>query len=316
MASGAAADKDGEVTIPLLENYLKKDVPTTVKDEKGLTVRQVPERLGDLRGLGLLAKFAVVREPKAGEEREFEIAKGVKMIFCWIPAGKATLGSPVGEKERDVNEKEHEYETKGFWLGKYEVTERQWSAVCGLHPISLKNFPDVEELFAKHGLVTRDLNTSKLPVVELTWHDCQKFIAKCKVKGYQLKLPHEDEWEYACRGGLGNKRAFYWGDELRGDKANCNGNSPYGTTLKGTNLEKVTEVGSYEKVAPHPWGLCDMNGNVSEWCENLHTPTSPARVFRGGSWVNGSGICRSAFRYGGAPSYAGVILGLRLALMP
>ena len=66
---------------------------------------------------------------KGGDIVEVDIGKGVKMKFCWIPAGKATLGSPEGEKERSTDEAEHEYTSKGFWLAKYPVTQEQWLAV-------------------------------------------------------------------------------------------------------------------------------------------------------------------------------------------
>ena len=327
--SGDAADKDGEITIPLLENFLKKDVPTAVKREKGFTLRQIPERLGDLRGLGLLTKVAVgttpvpmgktapkslteAKEPKAGDEREFEIFKNVKMKFCWIPAGEAQLGSPKEEQDNITKahykgerpswlDKETEtargkFKTKGFWLGKYEVTQEQWEAVMGNNPSNFKG--------------------AKLPVEKVSWEDCKNFIEKCKIAGLMMKLPHEDEWEYACRGGLGNSQAFYWGNMLNGDKANCDGNFPAGTTTKGDYVEKTTEVGKYEKVALHPWGLCDMAGNVSEWCGNLYTTTDSKRVVRGGSWLDNSGDCRSALRGKFDPALSNFNLGLRLALVP
>ncbi len=79
----------------------------------------------------------VPKELKAADEQEFEIADGVKMKFCWVPAGKATLGSPNEEKDRYDDEKEHEYVTKGFWLGKYPVTQAEWKAVMGKTQVPL-----------------------------------------------------------------------------------------------------------------------------------------------------------------------------------
>ena len=236
-------------------------------------------------------------DPEAGEEREFEIATDVKMKFCWIPAGKATLGSPAGEKDRQDGEKVHEFATKGFWLGEYEVQQSEWEGVMGDNPSMFKG--------------------ARLPVERVSWEDCQKFIGKCEVTGLKVKLPHEDEWEYACRGGKGNKQVFYWGDVLNGDKANIDGNYPYGTTAKGDYKKKTTEVGSYAKVAPHPWGLCDMSGNVYEWCENLDTTGGSGRVVRGGSWGGSAGVCRSACRFGFDPADSNYsVVGFRLALIP
>ena len=227
---------------------------------------------------------------KPGEERVFEIAKGVKMAFCWIPAGKATLGSPESEKDRGPRETEHPFETAGFWLGKYEVTQGEYEAVTGTNPSKFKG--------------------GRLPVEGLNWADCQAFVNKCRVSGLTPKLPHEDEWEYACRGGGGNKQPFPWGHALHGDKANCDGTKPYGTSAVGPFHAKTAEVGRYERVAGHPWGLCDVCGNVWEWCDNA----GPLRVIRGGCWIDAAAFCRAANRAEHDPAARLAGVGFRLAL--
>ncbi len=248
--------------------------------------------------------------PDDGEEREFKIFDGVNMKFCWIPAGEAQLGSPEEEqdyivktfynKERpEVLDTETEFvrgkfKTQGFWLARYEVTQFQWESVMGKNPSYFKG--------------------GNLPVETVGWNDCQDFIKKCNVSSLNVQLPHEDQWEYACRGGRGNKQAFYWGNELNGDKANCCGDSPYGTDKKGDWLKRTSEVGSYEKVAPHPWGLCDMHGNVWEWCNNLYRSGDSLRVSRGGSWDNLSRNCRLSSRDWHHPWYRSSVLGFRLII--
>ncbi len=248
--------------------------------------------------------------PIDGEEREFEIFNGVKMKFCWIPAGEAQLGSPEEEQDYitknflkgerpywlyDENEfVRGKFKTQGFWLGKYPVTQAQWKAVMGKNPSQFKGI--------------------NLPVENVNWKDCQRFIKKCSVFGFKVQSPHEDQWEYACRGGKGNKQAFYWGNALNGDKANCDGSDPYGTDNKGAYLEKTTDVGGYEQVAPHPWNLCDMSGNVWEWCENLYTKENSSRVIRGGSCLGGSWFCRSSLRRWYFPWYHSGSLGFRLII--
>ncbi len=228
--------------------------------------------------------------PVDGEEREFEIFSGVKMKFCWIPAGEAQLGRPKedldyvdniydflpGWLDDEVETVRGIHKSNGFWLGKYEVTQTQWEGVVGGNPSYLKG--------------------ANLPVENVTWHGCRYFANKCSALGLKLQIPHEDQWEYACRGGKGNKQPFYWGNTLNGEKANCNGNVPYGTDEKGVCLARTTEVGSYEKIAPHPWGLCDMHGNVREWCENSYKGGGSRRVVRGGSWMCASRVCRSSYR--------------------
>lgn len=258
------------------------------------------------------------KEPKAGEVRKFEIAKGVEMEFCWIPSGEAQLGSPKAEQDalakdlqaRKIRENgiaQHlnsetealrgKFKSKGFWLGKYVVTQAEWKAVMGDNP---SKFDGIKDNKAK-GMVT-----DRFPVEEVSWNDCQKFLDRVNDRGGAAKafgktgkfvLPHEDEWEYACRGGKGNKQAFYFGDELNGTQANCDGSTPFGTATKGDSKQRTTEVGSYAKDWPHPWGLCDMHGNVYQWCDNLYElDKDQSRVVRGGSWRNVASSCRSANR--------------------
>mgnify|MGYP000983959271 CR=1 FL=1 len=172
---------------------------------------------------------------------------------------------------------------------------------------------DVPEQVQGRAVICQALDM--FPVECVSWENCQDFLKKCEVKGLKVKLPHEDEWEYACRGGKGNKQSFYWGNELNGDKANCDGNRPYGTETKGVYLGKPTEVGSYEKVAHHPWGLCDMHGNVSEWCDNFDSIGSTLRVLRGGHSCSSASRCDVMNRDINAPSTRSGDFGLRVCLV-
>ena len=109
------------------------------------------------------------------------------------------------------------------------------------------------------------------------------------------RLPTEAEWEYACRANT--TTPFHFGSVLNGDKANVDGNDPFGTTTKGKYLGRTTTVGSY---AANAFGLNDMHGNVREWCFDVFDETaygsragttsdptvtsgSKYRVLRGGS---------------------------------
>jgi formylglycine-generating enzyme required for sulfatase activity len=271
------------------------------------------------------------KEPKAGEERKFEIAKDVFMEFCWIPSGEAQLGAPKEELDyitktfnkgtrpayldNQTEAKRGKFKTKGFWLGKYTVTQAEWKAVMGTNP---SYFDGKKDNFAEK------MDTSRFPVEEVSWDDCQKFLeainkrdGKEKVfgKAGRFVLPHEDQWEYACRGGKGNKQAFYFGNELNGTQANCDGElSPYGTDKKGDNKNRTTEVGSYAKDWPHPWGLCDMHGNVEQWCDNKYEESND-RVLRGGSWVSPAQGCRSARRIRGETDRHAFEYGFRVCLL-
>ena len=245
---------------------------------------------------------------KPGEVVEVAIAKAAKMKLCWIPEGKATLGDPAVK-----DNKVHEYASKGFWMSKYTVTQQQWEAVMGDKP---SWFGPVETRIKAANIK----DTSRFPVDSVSWDDGQDFLTKVNKQATvpaslgrgKFVLPHEDEWEYACRGGLGNRQKYYWGNALNGDKANCNGTVPEGLVPKGPNLQRTTEVGSYERAAPHPWGLCDMHGNLWQWCENKYNNSGIFRTQRGGAWNADAGECCAAYRSGYSPHSRGVNAGLRV----
>ncbi|MBQ2620639.1 MAG: formylglycine-generating enzyme family protein [Thermoguttaceae bacterium] len=224
---------------------------------------------------------------KAGEKRTITVY-GVVFAFRWCPSGTFKTGY-----EDDA---QHQVTlTKGFWMMETEVTQKQWKAVMRTNPSSFKG--------------------DDLPVENISWNDCQEF---CKKTGFQL--PTEAQWEYACRAD--STSAYFWGNALNGDKANCNGNYPFGTTTKGKYFGKTTPVGCYEANA---WGLFDMHGNVWEWCTDywnndypsgsVTDPAGPSngstRVNRGGCWDSDAGLCRSAFRYCNYPEYRGSDVGFR-----
>jgi formylglycine-generating enzyme required for sulfatase activity len=263
---------------------------------------------------------------KGGEVVEVEIAKGVKMTFCWVPAGESQLGSPKAERlevlklimefkdpeylASEAEEIRGKFKTKGYWMAKFPVTQEQWQSLMGNNP-STTVVPTHKE-----GIT----DTSRFPVDTVSWDDCHDFLKKLKASVKvpeamgqgKFVLPSENEWEYAARGGKGNKQAFYFGKVLKGDMANCDGTYPFGTVTKGPYLGSTTEVGSYEKLAPHPWGLCDMHGNVHQWCDDLYTKGEVARVVRGGSWNSWAVFCRSAFHDGVGPGTRRFWLGFRV----
>ena len=186
-----------------------------------------------------------------------------------------------------------------------QVTQKQWEAMMGYNPSNL----DGDNQF----------NRDDLPVELVSWDDCQKFCNKCTELGLPVQLPTEAQWEYACRAG--STTAFFWGNVLNGDKANCDGNYPYGTKTEGEYVEMTTPVGYYEANA---WGLYDMHGNVAEWCQDWYgdypsgsvtDPTGPLsgsfRVYRGGSWCHTAAHCRSAYRLRDEPSFRRNVLGFR-----
>jgi formylglycine-generating enzyme required for sulfatase activity len=164
------------------------------------------------------------------------------------------------------------------------------------------------------------------PVVCVSWNDVQQFQVWLNSLGLNeigsFQSPTEAQWEYACRAGTTSP--YYFGRQLNGTQANCDGNYPYGTDKEGPYHEKTTPVGKYPA---NDWGLHDMHGNVFEWCADWYgdypkgsatDPSGPEvssfRVYRGGSWCNEAADCRSAGRRGNGPSIRISTIGFRVAL--
>jgi formylglycine-generating enzyme required for sulfatase activity len=246
------------------------------------------------------------------------------MVFCWVPTGTCQLGSPQSERNavatqfgncEDWLAAESEvrrgvYSSPGFWLGKYPVTQAEWHAVTGDRPSHF-------QAGAGGAAQVKGLDTTRFPVENVSWNMCQDFLKQLNAKapGGAFRLPHEDEWEYAARGGMGNKQAFYWGAELNGTQANHNGNCPFGMDTKGKFLRRPcpVEFSNGGKYPAHPWGLAHLLGNIWEWCENTYEQTA-ARVLRGGSWHDDGFYCRAAVRTWLAANYQDEIAGCRLVL--
>lgn len=195
--------------------------------------------------------------------------------------------------------------TKGFWIGKYEVTQCQWESVLG----------KVRNERAFFGLIGSevDVNRSRFrggdrPVENVSWDDCQVFVQKINAAGIvTVSLPTEAQWEYACQAGMRSDSL----DELR-SKAWYEDNS----------CDATHSVGEKQ---PNAWGLYDMLGNVWEWCSDWYEeffkggvtdPTGPAsgthRVCRGGSWSSSWRACRSSFRNWCWPGVRDCTRGFRL----
>ena len=243
------------------------------------------------------------KEFSTGDTKTIVLPGGEEMEMIYCGPGSFIMGSPANEEGRSEDEVQHKVTlTKGFWLGKYPVTQSQWESVTGSNP-SLSN------------------KGYNYPVDTVSWYDCNSFIELINSQSnLNARFPTEAEWEYACRAGT--TTAYYWGNYLNGDMANCDGNFPCGTTVKGRYLQKTTPVGSYDA---NPWGFYDMHGNVYEWCADWYWsystksetdpkgPTSGSyRVLRGGCYFYYASSCRSAYRNRASPCNHDSYYGFRL----
>ena len=222
-----------------------------------------------------------------------------------VKGGKFTMGALDEFDAYDRDKPGHKVKLSSFMIGKTEVTQELWSAVMGYNPSDVKG--------------------DKLPVTNVSWNDCQKFIRELnkltessRPKGMVFRLPTEAEWEYAARGGKKSKRYEYSGSNDSEKVAWYYGNSSSKTHNVATK-------------APNELGLYDMSGNVYEWCNDWSdgyshyysdietNPTGPSsgnwRVVRGGSWNNKNARSyRVSRRDRNRPDSRSRYLGLRLAL--
>ena len=227
----------------------------------------------DWRGLKRLTV-----ELKEYVEKTIVLPGGVPMTLVYCHPGSYVYGP-----QNTPLKMEH-----GFWLGKFEVTQRQWKSVMGRNPSRWKN--------------------DDLPVESLSWHDCLAFIQKVNASlNCGARLPTEHEWEYACRAGTSTK--YGWGNSLNGDKANCDGTHPEGTTEQGPYRRRTMSVGSFPA---NSWGFHDMHGNVWEWCSVAAGSNGESRTLCGGSWYNAAGECCSSVRREGSPQGHNSYDGFRL----
>ena len=267
------------------------------------------------------------------QARESTVLPVADMVY--IPPGAFTMGSPESEAERSTEETQHRVTlTRGFWMGKYEVTQGEYLELMGSNPSRFRNVP-VFHYGVPGSAVTNEL---RHPVEQVSWIDATNYcrrLTQIEVAAgrlpaeYTYRLPTEAEWEYACRGGATG--AFHYGPALSLGMANFYGFYEYDSTngtrqvLTNTSLGRTTLVGSY---SPNAFGLYDMHGNVLEWCldwfgsypNSVATdPVGPAtgslRVARGGSWFHEGRYCRSASRsLSPPPRYLQYHLGFRVVL--
>ena len=242
------------------------------------------------------------------------------MEFVRIPSGTFTMGAAQDEHGSSRDEKPLHLVSisKAFYLGKYEVTQKDWEAVMGSSSFSLqRSYPGRwDYLIAQPG---KFIHPDKPATV--SWNDVQIFIQKLnEIEGHdRYRLPTEAEWEYACRAG--STAAYSFGS----NPALLDRYAWYGEDFATGSIHPV---GLKE---PNAFGLYDMHGNVWEWVQDYYSgnyysvsplvdPSGPMqgkeRVVRGGSWHSSATDWRCAFRKSYPPEYRGISIGFRLIMTP
>ncbi len=190
-------------------------------------------------------------EPYPGQVKSVTLPGDIPLEIVHCPPGTFMMGAKQNEQDSQPEEKpRHQVTlTKGFYLGKYEVTKRQWQTVMGTTP------------WVGQEYVNDDPDS---PAVYVSWNDAQGFIAELNKFGQgTFRLPTEAEWEYACRAGTAT--TFYWGDDL--DYTDIGDYAWYKGNARDVDEWYAHKVG---QKLPNAWGLYDMCGNVYEWCSDWY----------------------------------------------
>jgi len=238
--------------------------------------------------------------------RAVEFTAPTNMVF--IPPGTFGMGSPSNELDRFGWEgpQTSVILSRGYWIGKYPVTQGEYVALIGSNP---SFFP----------------GASDLPVEQMSWFEATDYCAALTEQERSAgriatnsvyRLPTEAEWEHACRAETSTR--FSYGDD------------PGYTSLTDHGWYIANSGGTTHPVGqklPNPWGLYDVHGNVWEWCQDwwanhpggvVLDPQGPAtgsdRVIRGGGWDFTGPFCRSAYRYFYGPTNASGYVGFRVVL--
>ena len=221
--------------------------------------------------------------------------------FVWVPAGEFQMGSTSRHADDDEQPVTRVRIGKGFYLGKYEVTQDEWQAVMGNNPSAFSD-------------------CGRCPVEQVSWEEAQAFIARLNARsgGGRYRLPTEAEWEYAARAGTTT-------DTYAGDITQPRGNDPVVEGIAWYDENSGRRTHPVGQKAPSGFGLHDLLGNVWEWVGDWYgnypggavtDPAGPAsgseRVIRGGGWYGSAASCRSAIRYRNSPGIRDHLLGFRL----
>ena len=191
---------------------------------------------------------------KAGDTKTFTLPGGVEMEMVYVEPGSFTMGSPESEAGRGGDEPQHRVTlTKGFWIGKYPVTQRQWQALVRANDVSFAE-GEPTPYFSREGDgrdVVSGLDTSDFPMENISWDDCKALVDalnKNERGEWRWSFPTEAQWEFAARGGNKSRGYVYSGG---------NDLDALGWYYENSGLERLSdsdwvravEKGDFEKVA-------------------------------------------------------------------
>ncbi|MBQ7589463.1 MAG: leucine-rich repeat protein [Verrucomicrobia bacterium] len=259
-----------------------------------------------------ISETAVIRP---GRNYTIPLSKPVELDMVWIEPGTFLMGSPESEMGHRDDETLHRVTlTKGYWIGRYEVTQAQYESLMGVNPSMIKGLDH--------------------PVELVTWKDASAFCAKLTETereagrlpdGYEYNLPTEAQWEYACRAGTTS--SLNSGKEITSLYGICDNVNEVG--WYGQNSKKRSHPVGRKK--PNAWGLYDTIGNVCELCRDSRvvyttdpmtdpvgsTEPDGEKQLKGEGYRSDAKYCRAATRnFVHSISYCDPFVGFRVALVP
>lgn len=301
---GAVVEETGTKNISVTDidgNFIikaKSSSITVTVTFLGCVPKQVKLTEGTKEEITLIEETYKKQPSSSASSITIPVKDGISIEMVKVEGGTFMMGATPEMKNSWTEERPiHQVTlTNDYYIGKYEVTQSLWCALMDNNPSYFKG--------------------DNLPVEQVSWDDCQKFINKLNdITGRKFRLPTEAEWEYAARGGKKSRGYQYSGSNKISDVAWYSSNSEHKTQPVGLKL--ANELGLY-----------DMSGNVDEWCFDRFgfysalSQTNPlgaddgiCRVYRGGSWEQTTGFCRSSDRSNYGTSKNRIYnLGFRLAL--
>lgn len=270
--------------------------------------------------------FKIINDIPLGEYQLVATLQGYKTLRkkIFIREGQTTVEDLQMEAGSDLPEwlvyvdgktfKEDGYEWSSFYISKYEVTQELWKSVMKDNPSYFKGDKRPVENASWYDAIKfcnalsdkEGLPRAYYSIIDTVWDKDwgkitsinEKLMCNWNAEGY--RLPSEDEWEFAARGGKYSQGFEYSGSNTIREVCWGSGNSDNQTHDVG--LKKANELGIY-----------DMSGNVWEWCWNWFESFGSYRVLRGGGWDSRAGRCGVADRYNGLlPDYGSREFGFRL----
>ena len=216
--------------------------------------------------------------------------------LVFVEGGCVVLGNNNADGDADESP-QAEVEIESFYIGRYEVTQREWKQLMGNNP---SYFQDDDN-----------------PVECVSWYDVQVFIQRLnEITGEKFRLPTEEEWTYVAKGGNAQEGYLYSG----GDSLEIVANADFA-------LHSTSKVGTK---CPNSLGVHDMTGNVHEWCGNTYDSLlyskyakvlplngvgeTSEKTFKGGSWASGYKYARIENRNHVTPETRNFDLGFRVVL--